>query len=190
MENGVDLTLLLHRVSGGETGAFDEAVAATYIQLEAVARRHLNLAYGARADDCTLEPSALVNEAFFRLRDQRSAFKDRSHYFAIASRVILRALRDYERKRNAGKRGGDHFRVTLSGLSADTPTLTSAIDLTDALEELEKLDERKAAVVRLRTLWGQTVAEIAETLSVSVPTVERDWRFARIWLHRKLTGVS
>lgn len=189
MEREAELTRLLRRAADGDGSAFESAVGITYDQLERIARRHLNIAYGARADGATLEPSALVNEAFLRLQAQRTGFENRGHFFAIATRVMLRALRDYERKRNTGKRGGDRVRVTLSGLSAaGEPTLTSAIDLSEALDELEALDERKAAVVRLRVLWGHTTSEIAEELGVSDATVERDWRFARAWIHARLTG--
>jgi len=188
MEPRTDLTVLLQRAAGGDAGAFDQAVEATYGQLEHIARRHLNLQYGARAGSATLEPSALVHEAFLRLRDQRSGFENRGHFYAIATRVMLRALGDYERRRNTDKRGGERIRVTLTGLSLKgQPTLTSAIDLSSALDELEALDERKAAVVRQRLLWRLTSSEIAEALEVSVPTVERDWRFARAWLQGRLT---
>ena len=189
MGQELDLTVLLRQAADGEDGAFERAVEATYAQLEPIARRQINLAYGARANDATLEPAALVHEAFFRLRDQRGGFENRSHFYAIATRVMLRALRDYERKRSTQKRGGDRIRVTLSELAVQgQATLTTALDLEAAMDALEQLDERKAAVVRQRILWGQTASEIAESLDVSVPTVERDWRFARVWLHRRLTG--
>ncbi len=188
MTSDSSLTLLLQRAADGDATALDDAVRATYGQLEKVARRHLNLAYGPRADSATLEPSALVNEAFVRLKDQRNAFANRGQFYAVATKVMLRALRDYERARAVEKRGGDRVRVSLAGLAAHgSPTLTTAVDLAAALDELEEHDARKAQVVRLRVLWGQSMAEVAETLEVSLPTVERDWRFARVWLRNRLT---
>ena len=184
------LTQLLQRAADGDETAFDAAVQATYAQLEPIAQNQLNRAYAGRPGDATLEPTALVNETFLRLRTQRKAFENSAHFYAIATRVMLRALRDYERKRVAAKRGGDQVPVTLTGIASDAPTLTNAIDLHDALDALAELDPRKAAVVQLRVLWGQTVPEIAENLNVSIKTVERDWRFARIWLHRRLVGSA
>jgi RNA polymerase sigma factor (TIGR02999 family) len=189
VESDSNLSLLLRRAAEGDAAALDDAVRVTYEQLERVARRHLNLAYGPRADSATLEPAALVNEAFVRLRDQRNAFANRGQFYAVATKVMLRALRDYERARAAGKRGGDRVRVSLAGLAAHgNPTLTTAVDLAAALDELEEHDPRKAQVVRLRVLWGLRMAEIAEALDVSLPTVDRDWRFARVWLRNRLTS--
>ena len=114
---------------------------------------------------------------------QRKPFENRDHLYAVATRVMLRALVDYERERGSLKRGGGRVQVTLSELSAARGvTLTSAAALSEALEELERLDERKCEVVRLRAIWGFPMKEIAGILGLSLPTVERDWRFARAWL--------
>ena len=146
--------------------------------------------YRGRLDGLTLEPAGLVNETFLCLLENPTGFANRRHFLAFASRVMLGALADYERRRRAGKRGGDRLRVTLTGLSAEArPPDVRLIDFEAALGELEALDVRKAEIVKLRVLWGASNADAARLLEVSVPTVERDWRFSRLWLGDRL-GVA
>ena len=103
--------------------------------------------------------------------------------------MMLRVLIDYQRSRSAKKRAGDQIRVTLTGIGAavDDDPAAGITDLQQALEELERLDTRTADVLKMRVIWGLTVPEVAESLSISVSTVEREWRFARSWLRKRLT---
>jgi RNA polymerase sigma factor (TIGR02999 family) len=185
-----DITRLLSLAAAGDEGAFEEVAAWAYAELERLADRRMRRQYRGRLDGLTLEPAALVNETFLRLLEKPTGFANRRHFLAFASRVMLGALADYERRRRAGKRGGERLRVTLSGLAAAAePPDVRLTDLEAALGELEALDPRKAEIVKLRVLWGASNADAARVLEVSVPTVERDWRFSRLWLGERL-GIS
>ncbi len=187
MEPAGRVTQLLQRAAEGDSDAFEEAIGLVHGDLERLAKKHVRRAYGARAEDVTLEPSALVNETFLRLVKQRKPYRNRAQFFAVATRVMLRALIDYERSRRSERRGGDRVRVTLSGIGGrNGPTLVTATALAESLEKLEKLDQRKAEVVKLRELWGFKMEEIAEILGVSLRSVNRDWQFARAWLSTQL----
>ncbi len=189
------ITTLLHDIHAGRDGAMDELMSIVYEDLERVAHRHLRERFGAGMDRLTLEPAALVNESFLRLLKQREGFDNRGHFFAIATRVMLRVLVDYCRQRSAAKRGGgmDRMSITFDDTisASDSPRSLGEIDvesLSDALSNLEALDPRKADVVRMRVVWGMQHEAIAEALNISVPTVERDWRFARAWLADAVTA--
>jgi RNA polymerase sigma factor (TIGR02999 family) len=175
---------LLRQAYEGREGALDEVMRLVYDDLRNVAGRQLRRRHGSRAGDLTLQPTALVNEAYLRLIKQRKRFDNRGHFFAIASKVMLRVLMDHDRAKRTGKRGGDLVRVTLSGIgTAAAPDPVGEIpDFVRAVEKLEGLDTTTADVVKLRVLWGLTNPEIAETLDTSLRTVEREWRFARRWL--------
>jgi RNA polymerase sigma factor (TIGR02999 family) len=183
------ITTLLHDVHAGRDGAMDELMSVVYADLERVADRQLRDRFGAGMERVTLEPAALVNESFMRLLRQKQGFANRGHFFAIATRIMLRVLIDYCRQRAAVKRGGRVERLSITfndaAESTDTPNHGGQIDvesLVEALDGLEALDPRKADVVRMRVVWGMRNEAIAEALEVSIPTVERDWRFARAWL--------
>lgn len=181
-----EITRLLHEADAGRKGALDEVMDLVYRDLSGMAASHLHRRYGANLAGVTLEPSALVHETFLRLIRQRKGFDNRGHFFAIATRMMLRVLNDHARRKDADKRGGDLARVTLSGLEDEG----SAHDLSDfvrALEKLDVTDSRTAEVAKLRLLWGLSIPEISKTLSVSEATVSRDWRFARHWLLAELT---
>ncbi len=135
----------------------------------------------------TLQPTALANETYLRLIKQRRRFDNRGHFFAIATRVMLRVLLDHRRAGDAGKRGGGLVRVTLTGLAEPAVDPTGdAATFVAALEKLEELDKTTADVVKLRVLWGLTNAEVAGALETSLRTVEREWQFARKWLAAEL----
>lgn len=196
MTADANITRLLREVDAGKPGALDELMRAVHVDLERVAGAHLRRRFGAQAGAVTLEPAALVNESFLKLIRHRVKYDSRGHFFATATKVMLRVLLDYCDQRNARKRGGDRARVSFSfvdGCSArgdDKPSDNEAQDalhvelkpLVQALERLEALDARKADVVKMRVVWGLTNDQIAESLGVSRPTVERDWRFAKAWL--------
>jgi RNA polymerase sigma-70 factor (ECF subfamily) len=182
-----DITRLLEEAATGDQSALDALSEKVYADLERVAARRLRHRFGPELAGVTLEPAALVNETFLKLLATPMQFENRRHFFAFATRVMLRALTDYQRARGAAKRGGDATRVSLSGLGGGaSPLDTTAEMVSDGLAELEELDPRKAEVVALKVFWGFEMAEIADVLDVSLRTVERDWRFARNWLRARL----
>ena len=184
-----DITLMLREVEAGGEGALDKLMAVVYADLKRVAEAHLRRQFGDRAEVITLEPAALVNESFMMLIRQRKAYDNRGQFFAIATRMMLRVLVDYRRKHQAAKRGGAVTRIRLvldeRQVADERQRRVDPIELeelAEALERLESLDPPKADVVKMRVVWGLGVPEIAESLGVSVSTVERRWRFAKAWL--------
>ncbi len=139
----------------------------------------------------TLQPTALVHEAYLRLEKQRTRFRNRQHFLALAARAMRRVLVDHARRKIAHKRGGQAIRVTLSGFEQAQgvviETEVDPLDLDRALNHLAELDERQVQVVELRFFAGATVSETALALAVSTATVEREWRMARAWLRRALS---
>ena len=184
------ITRLLGDAYEGRDGALDEVTSLVYADLRRIAEGQMRRRYGGGADQLTMEPNALVHEAFLRLIKQRKRYDSRGHFFAIATRAMLRVLMDYDRKRRSMKRGGDHVQVSLSGVAAANagPAAVDIAAFVRAIERLESLDPRTAEVLKLRLLWGLTVAEIADTTDLSVRTVEREWRFGRRWLAAELGG--
>ena len=165
-----------------------------YDDLQRVAERHLTQQFGRGLPGVTMEPAALVNESFLRIIKQRNTYDNRGQFFAIATRVMLRVLVDYQRRRATAKRGGDQQRITLSlaelppsargnGLG-DAESLIEVDALAESLQRLEDLDARKADVVRMKVVWGLQMQEIGHSLGVSLATVERDWAFSKAWLAR------
>jgi RNA polymerase sigma factor (TIGR02999 family) len=184
-----EITRLLHELDEGREGALDELMALVYQDLKRIAGKHMRREFGANLGGVTLQPTALVNEGYLKLIQQRKSFRNRAQFFALATKILIRTLIDYQRSRGREKRAGDQIRVSLSGLdpSATHEPDVSVLDLADVLERLEQLDERKANVVKLRAIWGLTVTEIATTLGSSVATVERDWSFAKRWIASQLS---
>lgn len=182
-----DITRLLGLAAEGDPAASDRVAAWACAELERLAAARMRRRYRGRLDGLTLEPAGLVNETFLRMLEKPNGFANRRHFLAFASQVMLGALADYDRRRRAGKRGGGQLRVTLTGLEPRREqTDVRLTDLRAALDELEALDGRKAAIVKLRVLWGASNQDAARLLQISVPTVERDWRFARLWLGERL----
>lgn len=191
------ITQLLHRVNDGATGAMDDLMAAVYEDLRRVAERHMVQEFGRGLPGITMEPSALVNESFLRIIKQRNTYDNRGQFFAIATKVMLRVLVDYQRRRGAAKRGGEHRRISLTlekhgepGARPASDALIAVDRLVEALDALEGLDERKADVVKMKVVWGLTMPQIAESLGISLATVERDWSFAKAWLARETSATK
>jgi RNA polymerase sigma factor (TIGR02999 family) len=138
----------------------------------------------------TLQTTAVVNEAFLRLVDaRRLPWQDRAHFLGIAARLMRRVLVDYARTRAAQKRGGEAVRVTLGEtLRVAPPPDLDVLALDRALDRLSAIDARKCQVIEMRFFGGLSVEETAEVLQVSVDTVKRDWRLAKLWLLRELDG--
>ena len=189
METPGEITVLFRDVESGREGALDDLMDLVYKDLERIALAHLSRRFGPQAGAVTIEPADLVNESFLRLIRQRNTYDNRGQFFAIATKVMLRVLSDYQRKRLAAKRGGGAQRMSLSLESRPEPdrgpgaaTQIEIDALIAALSKLETLDPRQAEVVKLRVVWGLEINEIAGTLGMSPSTVKRDWRFARAWL--------
>jgi RNA polymerase sigma factor (TIGR02999 family) len=181
------ITRLFESAAGGDKTAFERVVVLVYDELEQMAGHQLRRDFGG-LDGITMEPSALVNETLLKLLPDRPDFANRRHFFAFASKVMRRALIDYQRARGRIKRGGNALRVTLTDLGAEasTPPQTDAAQVCEVLDHLEHLDPRKCEVVQLRIFWGMEMAEIAQILGISLATVERDWSFSRAWLAREM----
>ena len=176
----------MERWNRGEQGALNELVPVIYKELRRLAASHLR----RERQGHTLQPTALVNEVFLRLvGEQEIKWQSRAHFFGIAARLMRRILIDHARARQAAKRGGPHYSLSLS--EADRVADQSAVNLLSlhlALERLAELDPQQSQVVELRFFGGLTIEESAEVLSVSHATVERDWRAARAWLRCELNG--
>jgi RNA polymerase sigma factor (TIGR02999 family) len=179
-----DVTSMLIAWSRGDTTVGDRLMEAVYGDLRRKAAGILR----RESPGHTLQPTALVNEAYLRLVDQkRVAWQNRAHFLAVAARLMRRILIDYARRRRTAKRGGDATRVTLEEFV--TPHTSSPLDLLvldEALAELAALDARQGQIVELRAFGGLSVEETAEVLKISPATVKRDWSFAQAWLHRRL----
>ena len=143
---------------------------------------------GHEAVGHSLQATALVNEAYLRLVDAQSvAWQDRTHFLAVSARIMRHILVDHARARRYQKRGGDVSKVTFDeALVVTNEPTQDFVALDDALEALAKFDERKSRVVELRFFAGLTVDETASVLKVSADTVMRDWRLAKVWLHREI----
>jgi RNA polymerase sigma factor (TIGR02999 family) len=177
-----DITALLKDWSGGDRAALEKLMPAVYEELRRLAAAHLR----SERPDHTLQPTALVHEAYLRLADQRSVeWANRAHFFSIAARIMRRILVDHARRRRALKRDGAALRLTLAEApSEDRGPELLALD--SALTSLESLDPRQAKIVELRFFGGLSVEETAEAAGISTATVKREWRTARAWLRREI----
>lgn len=188
--DSTEITQLLQAWSEGRPGAADELVPLVYDALRDIAARALR----REAVGHTLQPTALVHEAFLRILESApSGLENRAHFYAFAARIMRRVLVDQARSRLAAKRGGG-LQVTLDGLASDpghadgVERRTLDMIATEvALSKLEALEERSARVVELRVFVGLSIEETAATLDVSLSTVKRDWLFARAFLRRELS---
>ena len=181
-----EATRLLHALDARDPSAASRLFAIVHDELHALAANH----FVNQPPDHTLQPTALVNEAFLKLVDQtRIEWQSRAHFLAVAARAMRQILIDHARRRAAAKRGGDLCRVTMD--QAVTPITDSdpeLLDLDDALRRLAAIDDRQGGIVELRFFGGMTVKEVAHVLDVSKTTVETEWRMARAWLRRELTS--
>jgi RNA polymerase sigma factor (TIGR02999 family) len=184
--DAIELTRFLNDLGHGDVEAEAALMPHVYAELQRIARGALG--GGAHA---TLQPTALVHSAFARLFGSQDGagdgWNDRKHFFVVAAKAMRQVVVDHARRRGAVKRGGGRAAVTLDEgfVLADEPR-PELLDLDEALRELEAQDPRQARVVELRWFAGLEVTEVAAALDVSRATVERDWRFARAWLARRM----
>jgi len=183
------LTDLLEAASGGNVAALNQLFPLVYDELRRLARARL----GADRDGHALSTTALVHEAYLKLVDQRRVqWRNRAHFYAVASRAMRRILLNHARSRRAGKRGGDPLPVRLEdvGLVISQEGLDDLLALEEAVERLREFNARGADVVVFRFYGGLSHEEIAEVLGTSVVTVRRAWAAAKTWLHRELDRTT
>ncbi len=178
------ITRLLIEWRDGDAQALEALVPLVYDELRRLARLQMR----DQAADHTLQPTALVHEAYARLVDLKLDWQDRTHFLSMAARTMRRVLVDHARARHAAKRGAGAVRVTLHDFHAKTELSFDLLAIDKAMESLSLHDERAARAVELHYFGGLTGREIAESLEISPATTERDLRFARSWLRRELSG--
>ena len=183
-----DVSGLLEAWSQGDEQARDRLLTVVYQELRRCAAVHLR----RERDGDTLQPTALVHEAYLRLvKQDRAAWQNRGQFFGVASQMMRRILVDRARARNMRKRSGQWARVALDeGAALEKAREVDVLDLDRALVELATFDSRKSQIAELRFFGGLTLEEVGNALSLSVATVERDWQAARVWLYSRLTGES
>ncbi|AKS41110.1 ECF-type sigma factor [Wenzhouxiangella marina] len=182
-DNAGEITRLLARWKDGEDAAREALLPLVYERLRSIAARQ----FANERGDHTLQPTALVNEAFLQIDTGSGDFNDRRHFFALAARTMRHLLVDHARARRRDKRGGDRVRVTLSeaDLTGDAPS-ADMLDLVEALDGLEALNPRVAQAMELMYFGGLTRNQVAEHLDISPTTIDRDLRMGRAWLKQRL----
>jgi RNA polymerase sigma factor (TIGR02999 family) len=180
--SGQEVTALLQEWSAGDRGALERLMPLVYEELRKLASSHLKSERGNH----TLQPTALVHEAYLRLVGQRSvSWASRAHFYGIAAQMMRRVLVDHARKRQAAKRSPGTLLLDLDGEAAPD-RMPELLGLDRALTELERLDPRQARVVELRFFAGLSVEETAEVAGISTATVKREWRTARAFLRHEI----
>jgi RNA polymerase sigma-70 factor (ECF subfamily) len=176
-----EVTQLLKDWSGGDPEALDRLIPIVYAELRAIAARYLR----RERRDHTLQPTALVNEAYLRLIDQKQVqWQNRAHFIGVAAQMMRRILVDHAKSHNRAKRGGGAQRVSLDeAMAVSDERATDLLELDSALTALATFDDRKSRVVEMRYFGGLTVEETAEVLKVSEMTVAREWKLAKAWLY-------
>jgi len=179
------ITGILKEVKQGDRSAWERLLPMVYGELRQLAANFLR----RERNDHTLQPTALVHEAFLKLVDQTHVdWQSRAHFFAISAQAMRRILVDHARQHQAAKRGGGQKRIVLDeNLIGETRQVDNLLSLEDALVKLALLDSRQAKIVELRFFGGLSVAEVAEVLQISKRSVEREWTMVRSWLRRELS---
>jgi RNA polymerase sigma factor (TIGR02999 family) len=184
-----DVTRLFEAAGSGDRSAFDALYRAVYDELHRMARANMRREKGGH----TLQPTALVNEAYLRLAPAAASWEDRRHFFGAAAEAMRRILVDHARRRLASKRGADFERVTLAGPALEIPADQTGLDvlqLDEALTLLRVESPRFADLVNLRFFAGLSIEDAAQALQISPATAKRDWAFAKAWLHREITAAA
>jgi RNA polymerase sigma factor (TIGR02999 family) len=183
-----EITRWLRNWGEGDQAALDRLMPAVYQELRRVARSYLR----SERPDHTLQPTALIHEAYLRLIAQQfPAWQSRAHFYGIAAQLMRQILVEHARAHRAAKRGGGGEKLSLDGGGGySVERVADLVALDDALTALAALDERKCRVIELRFFGGLNVEETAEALGISVATVGRELRLARAWLHRELANAG
>jgi RNA polymerase sigma factor (TIGR02999 family) len=185
-----EITALLQAWEGGDRDALDRLMPVVYDELRRAAQAYMR----RERTNHTLQASALVNEVYLRLVDITNVrWQARAHFFAIAASMMRRILLDAARARSARKRGGGDLQVTFDEDRIDAEAsrqAASLIEIDQAIDTLSKVDRRKAQVVELRFFGGLSVDEMAQVLGISPQSVKRDWKLARAWLLKELSGAT
>jgi RNA polymerase sigma-70 factor (ECF subfamily) len=183
-----EITQLLIQWCDGDQTALEKLMPLVERELHRMARRYMR----REVPGHTLQTTALVNEAFLRLVDQKSVrWQNRAHFYGIAAQIMRRILLNYARDQHRIKRGGYNLQVSLSEVAVMTEAKSAElIALDEALQRLAEIHERKARIVELRYFGGLSVEETAEVLGVSTPTIMRDFKFAKTWLRRALNNEA
>ena len=187
-ESAGEVTRLLNAWCGGDAQALEQLAPLVESELRRVASAYLR----REAPGCPLQPTELVNEAYVRLIGWNAGeWQNRTHFYAVAAKLMRRVLVNQAVARGRHKRGGSHVMVSLTdaGPAAEAPR-TDVVALDSALQKLATFDERKAQLVELRFFGGLTAAEAAGVLGMSLRTVNREWGLARAWLFRELGGIG
>lgn len=181
-----EITHLLLKWSKGDTDALDQLVPMVYPELRRMARRYM----GRENSQHTLQTSALINEAYLRLIDQQAVeWQDRAHFFAVAAQVMRHILVDHARKYRYAKRGAGAKHINLDDAAVVIQERAAEfVALDEALNGLSRIDPRKSRIVELRFFGGLTAEETAEVMKLSRITVMREWRAAKAWLFREISG--
>ena len=180
---GKEVTRLLDRLSRGNPEAMTELMPLLYSELHKLALHHLS----RERVDHTLQPTALVHEAYLRLvGQQRVRWQNRAHFFGVASQLMRRILIDYARSRHAKKRGGLSCKISLDDVVVSDERAIELIALDESLSTLAAIDPQQSRIVELRFFGGLTVEQTAEFLRISPATVKRDWNVAKAWLYREI----
>jgi len=183
--NPHEVSQLLLAWSEGDKAAMDQLMPLVYSELRRLARNYLR----RERQNHTLQPTALVNEAYLKLVDQNKAhWQNRAQFYGVAAQLMRRILVDHARQHQAAKRGGpnqERLSITNAGQMGEKPDL-DLLALHEALEELKQFDPQQERIVELRFFGGLSIEDTAEVLNIGHATVERDWKMARAWLRRKL----
>jgi RNA polymerase sigma-70 factor, ECF subfamily len=182
IEDG-DITQLLKAMKGGDPSAAERLLPLVYAELHRLATSYMR----RERQDHTLQPTALINEAYLRLAKGDLSWQNRQHFIGVAANVMRQVLVDYARAHNAEMRGGRLQRVELEeGLAISDERTDEVLSLDDALHRLAELNPRQAQVVELRYFGGLSIEQIAGLLAIAPRSVRRDWALARIWLFKEL----
>jgi RNA polymerase sigma-70 factor, ECF subfamily len=178
------VTLLLKAMNRGDKSAADQLLPIVYSELHRLAKSYMS----RERRDHTLQPTALINQAYLRIAQQEHMeWQNHAHFIGFAANVMRRVLVDHARERNAAMRGGGRVRVELDeGVAASPEASAEILQLEEALTRLEQLNPRQAQVVEMRYFGGLSVEEVASILGIAPRSVKRDWALARMWLYQEI----
>ena len=183
-EQPSEITQLLRNSSAGDPKALEELLPLVYGELRRLADSYLR----RERSDHTLQPTALVHEAYLKLVDQNTTWQNRAHFFGIAARIMRQILVDYARGHKAEKRGAGNIKLSLDeAIDFSEERAAELVALDDALTALSAFDPEKARLIELRYFAGLSLEETAEAMNISVPTVVRYWRTAKAWLYHEIS---